>query len=240
MLNIAPDVLDLCEQVRQVASGYGNTEESFPWGVRTFARDVKSCNFLFITEQKDHLELVFRVPFLEKDAALDLPFVELHKSMASRGWLTARVRTQDELETVLPLVHLSYDLAQPFRRPEEALPGEMPEILDFLEQVRRVAFTYEDVEEYFPFGDRAFRSRKGQIFLYASEQDEALYLKVRLPLGEREFALTLLNVDIPKYIGHKGWVGVLISNQDELDMAIPWINLSYEENRPKRKLKAKK
>ena len=65
-------------------------------------------------------------------------------------------------------------------------------------------------------------------------------MNVRLPFGEREFALTLPNVDIPKYIGHKGWVGIKVSTQDELDLAMPWIQVSYEENKPRRKGKAKK
>lgn len=240
MLDIAPEVAELLEQVRQVVLDYENTEESFPWGTRSFSRELKGRHFLFAYEQKDHLELLFRVPLQQREAALSLPFVEVHKSMGARGWLTGRLRTQAELETVLPMLRLSYELAKPFRRPEDALPGEKPEILDFLEQVRQVAVTYPDVEEYFPFGDRAFRSRKGQIFLYASEQDELLYVSVRLPFGEREFALTLPNVEIPRYIGHKGWVGVKVGNQEDLNMVLPWIDLSYEENKPKRKSKVKK
>jgi predicted DNA-binding protein (MmcQ/YjbR family) len=240
MLVIAPEILDLLEQTRQVALSYADTEENSHWGIRSFIRERKGRNFLFANEQKDHLGLDFRVPLEDKATALALPFVALHKSMGSRGWLTARVRTEDELEAIIPLVRLSYELAKPFRRPEEALPGEAPEVLDFLEQVRRAAFSYEDVEEYFPYGDRAFRSRKGQIFLYASEYDSALYVNVRLPFGEREFALSLPNAEIPKYIGHKGWVGLKASTQDELDMVLPWIDLSYQENKPRRKVKAKK
>jgi predicted DNA-binding protein (MmcQ/YjbR family) len=240
MLVIAPEILDLLEQTRQVALSYPDTDESSHWGIRSFHRELKGRNFLFANEQKDHLGLDFRVPPADKATALALPFVELHKSMSSRGWLTARVRTGDELETIIPLLRLSYELAKPFRRPGEALPGEAPQVLDFLEQVRRAAFCYEDVEEYFPYGDRAFRSRTGQIFLYASEFDSALHLNVRLPFGEREFALSLPNAEIPKYIGNKGWVGLTASTQDELDMVLPWIDLSYEENKPKRKSKVKK
>ncbi len=240
MLNIAPEILDLLEQTRQTVSGYADVEESSHWGVRSFFREIKGRNFLFVAEQKDHLELAFRAPLKEKETALKQPFVELHKSMDSRGWLTARVRTEAELVAVIPLIQLSYELGKPFRRPDEALPGEAPQVLDFLEQVRRAAFKYEGVEEYFPYGDRAFRSDKGRIFLYASEHETALYLNVRLPFGEHEFALNLPNVDIPKYIGHKGWVGIKTSTQDELDVVMPWIDVSYEENKPKRKVKAKK
>ena len=240
MLDVAPEVAELLEQVREVALGYEDSQEAFPWGTRSFFREIKGRHFLFAYEQKDHLELLFRVPMQDKVLALSLPFVEVHKSMGSRGWLTARTRNQDELEAVLPMLRLSYVLAKPFRHPEDALPGEKLELIGFLEQVRQVAFTYPDVEEYFPFGDRAFRSRKSQIFLYASEQDESIFVSVRLPSGEREFALTLPNVEIPRYIGHKGWVGVKVGNPDDLSMVLPWIDLSYEENKPKRKSKAKK
>ena len=97
MLVITPEILDLLEQARQVALSYEDTEEYFPWGTRSYFREIKGRNFLFIYEPKDHVELLFRVPLKDKAAALDLPFVEVHKSMADKGWLTARVRTEAQL-----------------------------------------------------------------------------------------------------------------------------------------------
>lgn len=240
MLDIAPELAELLEQVRDEVLSYKDTEESFPWGTRSFSRELKGRNFLFIYEQKDHLELIFRVPVQQKEAVLNLPFGEVHKSMGERGWLSARIKTQEELDEIRPMLKVSYEMAKPFRGPADALPGEKVEVLDFLAKVRHKANTFPDVEEYFPFGDRAFRSRKGQIFLYAGEQDEALYVSVRLPFGEREFALSLPNVEVPRYIGHKGWVGVKVRNQDDLNIVLPWIDISYEENKPKRKTKVKK
>ncbi len=240
MNNVAPEVEELLEQARQAVLQFPETEETFPWGTRTFSREIKGNNFLFIYTQPDHFELLFRLPRREKETALKLPFIEAHKSMGDRGWLSATVKTAGELEKVLPMLRLSYDLAKPFRDPADALPGEDGQILELLEKTRQAAQKYEDVEEFFPFGSRAFRTRKGQIFLYASESEEWLNINVRLPFGEREFALTLPNVEVPKYIGHKGWVAVKIRNHDDLEMALPWIDLSFDENRPKRKARLKK
>jgi predicted DNA-binding protein (MmcQ/YjbR family) len=95
------------------------------------------------------------------------------------------------------------------------------------------------IEEYFPFGDRAFRVVGGKIFLYASEYNEGLYLNVRLPMGIREHALSMPNVEVPKYIGHHGWVGVRVKTPEELNTAITWIDISYDENLVKKKSKKK-
>lgn len=240
MLNVTPEVEELLDQVRQTALEFPDAEETFPWGTRTFSREIKGNNFLFIFPQPDHLELVFKLPRPPKDAALKLPFVEPHKSMERRNWLSARVRTPAELEKVLPMLKSSYKMAKPLRGPTDALPDEDLKILEFLETARQAAHKYGDVEEFFPYGSRAFRQRKGQIFLYASEGDDWLNLRVRLPFGEREFALTLPNVEIPKYIGPKGWVEVQVRDQADLDLTLPWIDLSFQENRPKRKAKSPK
>ena len=240
MLNVAPEVEELLEQTRQVALEFPLVEETFPWGTRCFRRELKGNSFLFIYTQPDHIELLFKLPKRDKEAALELPYVEVHKSRGDRGWLSAKVKTSEELKKVLPLLQLSYALAKPFRGLADALPGEDVKVLGLLEKVRQVAHKYEDVEEFFPYGDRAFRTRKGQIFLYASESDEWLNINVRLPFGERELALTLPSVEVPRYIGHKGWVAIKVHDQDDLDMVLPWIALSYDENRPKRKPRLKK
>lgn len=240
MAEVAPEVLDLLEQVRQKALSYDDTEEHFTWGTRTFFRGMKGRNFLFTNEIKDQLEIIFRVPKGQREQLLAEPFIDLHKHMGERGWVSARVKTQEELDKALPWIEISYELNKLFRSKADLLPGETPEVLDFLEQVRQAAMRYEDIEEFFPFGDRAFRPRKGQIFLYAGEGDDHLYINVRLPLGEREYALSLPFVDVPKYIGHKGWVGAKVGSQEELDIVFPWIDASYEMNRPARKRRAKK
>lgn len=241
MAEITPEVLDLLEQVRQIVLSYEEAEEYFPWKSRAFFRSLKGRNFLFANEQPDYLEVTFRLPSSEKERALKLPFIQVHKYMDERGWVNANIRTQAELDQIVPWLRLSYDMNKPFRSKTELVDGETPEPLDFLEQVRHNALSYEDdIEEYFPYGDRAFRSRRGQIFLYAGEQENSLYVNVRLPLGEREYALSLPYVDIPKYIGHKGWVGAKIHTQEELDIVLPWIGISYTMNKPVRKSKAKK
>lgn len=240
MLDAAPEVEELVEQTRQVVLALPEAEENFHWGTRTFSRKMKGNNFLFLFPKKDYLELLFKVPVHEKEAALKLPFIEKHKGMEQRGWLTAAVKTPEEFAEVAPMLRQSYAMSSPFRGPADALPGEDPRILEMLEAVRQAAHKYDDVEEYFPYGTRAFRQRKGQIFLYAGESDDWLNMNVRLPFGEREYALTLPNVEIPKYIGHKGWVAVKVRDQDDLGMALPWIEMSFDENRPKRKPRLKK
>lgn len=240
MTEVAPEILDLLEQVRQKALSYPDAEEHFPWGTRTFFREMKGRNFLFVNEKPDQVEVTFRVPLGQREEILAESFVEANKNMDQRGWLVAKIKTQEELDRILPWIETSYALNKPMRSRDELLPGEAPQVLDFLEQVRQIALSYDDIEEFFPYGGRAFRPRKGQIFLHANEGDDHLYLNVRLPIGEREYALSLPFVDVPKYIGHKGWVGVTVRTQEELDLALPWIGVSYDMNRPVRKSRAKK
>lgn len=240
MVKVAPEVLELLEQVRQQALSYDEAEEYFPWGSRAFSRRLKGRNFLFTTERADHLEVMVWLPLETQQAALNLPFVERHKYMSDNGWVKAKVSTPEELAVVLPWIAVSYYLSKPVRAPSEVLPGEVPYVLDFLEQVRQVALTYENIEEYFPFGSRAFRSLKSQIFLYVNEGVDFLDVRVRLPLGEREYALSLPFVEVPAYIGHKGWVCAKIRTSDELATVLPWIAVSYDLNKPVRKGKARK
>lgn len=238
MNQLSPELLDLLEQIRQIALGFEGAEEYFPWGTRAFFREIKGRNFLFVNPQADYLEVIFRLPLGQKEKALTLPFVEQHKSMSN--WLSARIHTQDELDALVPWLKVSYELSKPFRGKDEYLEGEPPQILAFLEQLRQAALGYGDIEEYFPFGDRAFRRKKGQIFIYAGEGDDHLYVNVRLPLGEREYALSLPYVEVPKYIGHRGWVGAKVRTQEEMEIVLSWIPLSYELNQPARKSKVKK
>lgn len=238
MAVVAPEILELLEQVRQQALSYENAEENFPWGNRVFFRDLKGRNFLFANTKNDYLEVTFRLPKAQKEQVLALPFVEPSRYMSN--WVNANVRTQAELDQISPWIKVSYKLNKPFRSQSEVLPGEAPEVLDFLEQVREAALRYEDVEEYFPYGDRAFRLRKGKIFVYIGEGDDYLSVSVRLPLGEREYALSLPFIEVPKYIGHQGWVQAKVRTQSELDTVLPWVAVSYEVNNPPRKTRAKK
>ncbi len=242
MALLSPAILELLEQVRQIALSYPEAEEYFPWGTRSYFRSLKGRNFLFVVEGLDDLVVSLRLPLGEQAGAVSLPFVERHKSMGFKDWFTATIKTDEELDLIKPWIGLSYELGKPFRGKADCLPGEQPYILEFLDRVRQIAHSYEDIEEYFPFGDRAFRKRKGQIFLHANEHQDGLYVAVRLPMGEREHALSLPFVEVPKYIGHKGWVGAKVRNEEELETVLPWVDLSYEMNQPvrKNKLKSKK
>ncbi len=238
-----PSVLDLLDQLRQVALEFRDSEEYSPWGNRAFFRELKGRNFLFANEKKDHLEVVFRPPPGQKEKALVLPFVEDTGFMGYRGWLVAKITTPEELDRLKPWIELSYTINQPFRTAKDFLPGEVPGLLEMLEEVRQLALTFgngdRDIEEYFPFGDRAFRRRKGKIFLYAGENGDSLTFSVRLPSSEREYAISLPFVEVPKYIGHKGWVAVKVGSREEMEFLLPWLQMSFDLNQPARKMKKK-
>jgi hypothetical protein len=119
------------------------------------------------------------------------------------------------------------------------MPWEIPELIEFLAEIRQIAHSYGDIEEYFPFGERAFRIRKGKIFLYTEEHGNCLYVSVRLPFGEHGYALSLPFVEVPKYIGHQNWVGVKVSNREELETLLPWLPISFAMNNPPKKSKSK-
>lgn len=241
MSNLTPEMLGWLEQIRQSALSYDDSEEYFPWGTRTFSRGMKGNNFLFVLDEKHKtsLEVLLRLPAATATQALEQPFVARHKSMGFKGWLTVKIKEQAALEMVLPWIAVSYALSKPVRQPNELVEGEDPIVLTMLEAVRRAAMSYDDIEEFFPYGSRAFRRRKGQIFLYASEGDDCLNVSVRLPLGVREYALTLPFVSVPKYIGPKGWLEAQVSTEAELQTVLPWIDFSFEMNKPARRSKAK-
>ncbi len=241
MADLTPEMFDMLEQIRQSALSHDDSEEYFPWGTRTFSRGLRGNNFLFVLEQKrqDGLEVLLRLPTATATQALEQPFVERHKSMGFKGWLTVTVKEPAELEMVLPWIAVSYALSKPVRQPDEVVAGENPTILAMLDTVRQAAMSYGDIEEFFPYGSRAFRRLKGQIFLYASEGDDCLNISVRLPLGVREYALGLPFVSVPKYIGPKGWLEAKVSIEAELQTVLPWIDFSFEMNKPARRSKAK-
>lgn len=240
MAEIPPELKENLEeilaQVREIALGFENTEEYAPWGNRAFFRDIKGCNFLFANPKDDYLNLVLRLPKSQKAEALQLPFIEPDKSLGEhRGWLSAKVHSPEELEIILPWLKISYNLNNPFRGKADTLEGENSFVLEALEEIREKALSFGDIEEFFPYGGRAFRKRKGQIFLHADELEEYLNVTVRLPLGEREFALNLPYVEIPKYIGNKGWVSAKIRSPEELEIALAWVEISFHMNQPVRK-----
>ena len=241
MAAISPQVLELLDQVCRVASSYDEAEEYSPWHNRAFFRKVKGCNFLFANEKPDYLDVILRLPKAQHDAALTLPFVTPGFSLENKSWLNAKIRTQSELNTVLPWIDLSYRISDPFRGPADVIEGEVPLVLDFLDQLRQAVKQYGEIEEFFPYGSRAFRQPpKGSIFLYATEQPDNLMVNVRLPFGEREHALELDFVEVPKYIGHKGWVSATVRDEEELDLVLAWLDLSYEMNKPARKSRPRK
>jgi hypothetical protein len=241
MRQLTPELLDLIAEIRQVALSYDDAEEYTPWGTLAFFRGLKGRNFLFVNDKLEGcLEVIVQLLPAQRDQIMSLPFVELHKSMGKGGWVSAKIRNHAEVVQVIPWIHWSYALNKPIRDKEDLLPGEAQAVLDFLTQVRQIALAYEDIEEYFPFGERAFRPRKGKIFLYTSEQDECLLLKVRLTPMERDYALTMPFVDVPRYIGHQGWVAGSVTTQEELDIMLPWIGESYNINQPVRKGRARK
>jgi predicted DNA-binding protein (MmcQ/YjbR family) len=236
MPNLTAPVVEILEQVRQLALSYDGAEEYFPWGYHAFFRDIKGCNFLLLDAKPDYLEITVRLPQATRTKILaeQIFSIELNKSLGYKGWINVRVSQPSELEPVVAWIELSYRLNKPIRTSEDLVEGEVPHSLECLIQLRQAIMTYGDIEEFFPYGDRAFRRRKGQIFLYTSERDETFYASVRLPMGVHEHALSLPFTEVPKYIGPKGWVSARIDSQTELDTVLGWLELSYDMNKPKR------
>ena len=240
LIQTAPEILDMVETVRERALALPDAEEYFPWGTRAYFRQMKGRNFLFVADKPDHLIVTLWVVGYSRDEALRLPYIAAHTSMGHKGWLDATIRTRAELDPVLDLIAHSHTISNPFRSPADVLPGEDPQSLEFLAQLRAAIGRDDDIEEFFPYGDRAWRPRKGQIFAYASERNGSLYVNVRLPLDEHEYALSLPFTDVPKYIGHKGWIGTDVTTSDELEMVLGWLPMSYEMNNPPRKGRVKR
>lgn len=231
---------DFIAQIRELALSFEDAVEYFPWHDHAFYREQKGCNFLYLIEHAEYIEILVRLPKGVREAVLSQPNVEVNIHMNHKGWMSVKINNQAELDEAKKWIALSYQYNKPIRRQEDLLEGESSETLMFLEEVRKLALSFGDVEEYFPFTDRAFRLRKGKIFLYATECIDYLNVTVLLPTSLREFALRQPYVEVPKYLAYKGWISAKVSNAQELDTVLGWIETSFEMNQPPRKKSSRK
>lgn len=81
---------DLAMSIREIAMGYPEVTEDFPWGER--AIKVKGKAFIFISTHKEG-EVSFSVKLPQsRDMAYDLPFAEpTHYGLGKHGWVTAHL-----------------------------------------------------------------------------------------------------------------------------------------------------
>src|SRR5256714_11017166 len=104
----------------------------------------------------------------------------------------------------------------------------MSDLSRALTALRKVALSYPEAAEDFPWGERTIKVR-GKIFLFLSEDGEKLYLTVKLPKSS-ESALGLPFTSPTRYrLGRSGWVSARFPKGSAipLDMFRDWIEESY-------------
>ena len=102
-----------------------------------------------------------------------------------------------------------------------------------VQALRRVALSYPEAVEDFPWGDRTIKVR-GKIFLFLGQDKETLNLTVKLP-ESADAALGLPFTSPTRYrLGRSGWVSARFPKNSEipLDMFRDWIDESYRAVAP--------
>ena len=100
--------------------------------------------------------------------------------------------------------------------------------------LRRVALSYPEAKEEFPWGESAIKVR-GKTFLFMHHSEEGLSLSVKLPQS-REFALEYPFTQSTGYgLGKSGWVTACFGPKEKppLDILEAWIGESYRAIAPK-------
>jgi predicted DNA-binding protein (MmcQ/YjbR family) len=86
------------ETLRQVALGYPEVHEDYPWG--ELAVKVKGKAFLFMRAEADMVSLSVKLP-QSRDMAADLPFAEpTHYGLGKHGWVTAKITAEEGVGTL--------------------------------------------------------------------------------------------------------------------------------------------
>ena len=109
----------------------------------------------------------------------------------------------------------------------------MSELSRAMTALRKVALSYPEAAEDFPWGERTIKVR-GKIFVFLSEDGEKLYLTVKLPQSS-ESALGLPFTSPTRYrLGRSGWVSARFPKGSAipLDMFRDWIAESYRAVAP--------
>src|SRR2546426_6581963 len=109
----------------------------------------------------------------------------------------------------------------------------MSELSRSVTALRKVALSYPDAAEDFPWGERTIKVR-GKIFAFLSQDGEKLNLTVKLPQSA-DAALGLPFTTPTRYrLGRSGWVSVRFPKGSAipLDMFRDWIEESYRAVAP--------
>ena len=109
----------------------------------------------------------------------------------------------------------------------------LSELSRAVQALRRVALSYPEAVEDFPWGDRTIKVR-GKIFLFLGQDKETLNLTVKLP-ESADAALGLPFTSPTRYrLGRSGWVSARFPKNSEipLDMFRDWIDESYRAVAP--------
>jgi predicted DNA-binding protein (MmcQ/YjbR family) len=103
-----------------------------------------------------------------------------------------------------------------------------------IDDIRAHALSFEGAWEDHPWGDAVYKTAKGKIFLFASEDDQGrLAMTVKLGPDEGQAALTLRFVSQAAYVGRFGWITARIRDEAEYEIAFPWVARSFELISPK-------
>jgi predicted DNA-binding protein (MmcQ/YjbR family) len=112
-------------------------------------------------------------------------------------------------------------------------PRKNPSPLE--KELRRIAMTYPEVREEFPWGERAFKVAK-KVFVFLGSDGEDVSMSVKLP-ESNEMALQFPFAEPTHYgLGKSGWVTVSFGRGDDVPMFLleGWINESYRAVAPRK------
>jgi predicted DNA-binding protein (MmcQ/YjbR family) len=104
-----------------------------------------------------------------------------------------------------------------------------------LTHLRRICLALPHAYEEETWGEATFRVR-GKIFVVAHEDEDGATFSCKAPPGSQH---VLVNADperfyVPRYVGHKGWVGVRLHGRPDWDEVAKIVERSYRLVAPKR------
>ena len=110
-----------------------------------------------------------------------------------------------------------------------------PDLQRVRDHLSRLALSYPEVREDFPWGHSAFKVR-GKAFLFLAAEAEWLKLSVKLPTSH-PFALDYPFTEPTGYgLGRSGWVSAKFGAGDEVpvDVVTAWLDESFRAIAPKK------
>ena len=102
-------------------------------------------------------------------------------------------------------------------------------------ELRRIAMTYPEVREEFPWGERAFKVAK-KVFVFLGSDGKDVSMSVKLP-ESNEMALQFPFAEPTHYgLGKSGWVTLSFGDGEDVPMFLleGWIGESYRAVAPRK------